>query len=228
MELPSISQEPLRSSPRGQLTTTARFFREWLRDPLAVAALAPSGRILARQMAKACGSGLQQVVELGGGTGVITEALLECGVPRQGLLVLERNRELHQHLASRFPGVAIELADAMDLAGVVERAAGLEVGKVDAVASSLGLVSLPAERQRRLLAQVFEVLRPGGRFVQFTYLPRCPVPEAVRRELGLRAHRVSWSLRNLPPAFVYVLRRRRQAAEAPPRFTRPAPSATTP
>lgn len=191
-----------------KLPPSLRFFQEWLRDPKSVAALAPSGRELARRMARACGRKVQRVVELGAGTGVITEALLERGVPREGILVLERNLKFWRYLRGRFPDLAIELADALELISVLCRDRRAWVGEIDAVVSGLGLLSLKVEEQHRLLEQVFAVLRPGGRFVQFTYLPRCPVPLRLRRELDLTARRVSWSFRNLPPAFIFVLKAR--------------------
>jgi phosphatidylethanolamine/phosphatidyl-N-methylethanolamine N-methyltransferase len=43
--------------------------------------------------------------------------------------------------------------------------------------------------------------------VQFTYGPKCPVPAAILQRLGLKAQRVDFTLMNLPPASVYVLRR---------------------
>jgi phosphatidylethanolamine/phosphatidyl-N-methylethanolamine N-methyltransferase len=187
-----------------------RFFRQWLREPRATAALAPSGRELARQMAAACGANARSVVELGGGTGAITEALLERGIRADRLLVLERNPELYALLMARFPEVEIVRGDAFQLVDVVAASAALAVGKVDAVASGLGLVTMSEKDQRRLLGQAFDALRPTGRFVQFTYLPRCPLKAELRAELGLEARRVSSSLRNLPPAFVYVLRRKRR------------------
>jgi len=194
----------------GELANAFRFFRQWLREPRSIAALAPSGRALAARMAAAVGRGARSVVELGGGTGVMTQALLERGIPAEGLLVVERNPELHALLAARFPGVEVARADASDLVELVRASRGLGAGEVDAVMSSLGLLTMSRADQHRLLAAAFAVLRPGGRFVQFTYAPRCPVPRELREELGLEARRVSWSLRNLPPAFVYVLRRGRR------------------
>jgi len=190
-----------------ELESALRFFRQWLRDPRSIAALAPSGRELAGRMALAIGRDARTVVELGGGTGSMTCALLERGILPERLLVLERNQELHAHLAKRFPVVEVVLANAADLVVVVRESRGLTLGKVDAVASSLGLLSMSPDEQRQLLLAAFEVLRPSGRFVQFTYAPRCPVSRALRDELGLEARRDSWSLLNLPPAFVYVLRR---------------------
>ena len=128
----------------------------------------------------------------------------------QGLLVLERNRELRSHLERRFPEVLVSGADALHLADAVRASGRLEVGRVDAIASGLGLLTMSRDAQRRLLAQALEVLHPRGRFVQFSYLPRCPLSPDLRRELGIEARRVGWSLINLPPAFVFVLRRRRR------------------
>jgi phospholipid N-methyltransferase len=102
----------------------------------------------------------------------------------------------------------VALGDAFDLVAQVRRSRGLAVGEVDAVASGLGLLNLSRAEQRRLLVAAFEVLRPGGRFVQFTYAPRSPVGRELLEELALSARRTHFSLRNLPPAFVYVLRRR--------------------
>jgi len=184
-----------------------RFFRQWLREPRSIAALAPSGRELASHMAAAIGRRSRAVVELGGGTGVMTHALLQRGIEPERLLVIERNRELHAHLAARFPLVEVALGDAFRLVDLVRGSRGLAVGEVDAVVSSLGLLTLSHDQQRRLLESAFAVLRPRGRFVQFTYAPRCPVPRDLRSALGLEARRHGWTLRNLPPAFVYTLRR---------------------
>ena len=208
---PSIaasSRQELRGNSSSDFEAAFNFFRQWLREPRSMAALAPSGRELARRRAAACGRSARSVVELGGGTGVVTEALLARGIASEQLLVLERNPALHAHLAARFPEVEIARADAFDLIETVRRSRGLRVGRVDAIASGLGLLNMSRPDQQRLMAAALAVLRPSGRFVQFTYAPKCPLPADLRQELGLEARRVSWSLLNLPPAFVYVLRRR--------------------
>jgi len=191
-----------------EIDAAVRFFRQWLREPRAMASLAPSGRDLAKKVAAACGPAARSVVELGGGTGAITEALLERGIAPERLLVLERNPELFALLLARFPAVNVVRGDAFRLAEVVSGSRGLRVGKVDAVASGLGLVTMSDDEQRRLLRGILRVLSPQGRLVQFTYLPRCPVRPELRAELGLDARRVANSLANFPPAFVYILRRR--------------------
>jgi phospholipid N-methyltransferase len=201
--------------PRGvpaedDLAATVVFLRQWLRDPKSIAAIAPSGRELARRIARAVGRDAKSVVEIGAGTGAVTQALLDGGVPAGGLLVVERNPELAALLSRRFPEVEVIRGDAFDLEGVVSGAESVRPGRVDAVVSGLGLVTVDRERQRRLLGQAFRVLRPAGRFVQFTYSPVLPVARETLTELGLCSRRAAFSLLNLPPASVYVLTRRRR------------------
>ncbi len=195
---------------REEFEAAFKFFRQWLREPRSIAALAPSGRELARRVAAAVGRDARAVVELGGGTGVVTRALLERGLPPERLLVLERNPALHRHLVERFPAVEVALADAFDLVEVVRRSRGIEIGRMDAVASGLGLLNMAREDQRRLLVAALEVLRPAGRFVQFTYAPVSPV--ATRAARGARARGAASELEPAQPAAGLRLR----AAPAPP------------
>jgi len=191
------------------LAATIVFLRQWLRDPKSIAAIAPSGRELARRIAGAVGRSAKSVVEIGAGTGAVTQALLDAGVPAGGLLVVERNAELAALLARRYPEVEVARGDAFDLANVVAGAQAVRAGRVDAVVSGLGLVNVDRQRQRSLLEQAFRILRPAGRFVQFTYSPVLPVARETLAELGLCSRRAAFSFLNLPPASVYVLTRRR-------------------
>jgi phosphatidylethanolamine/phosphatidyl-N-methylethanolamine N-methyltransferase len=185
------------------------FFRQWLKDPLGVAAISPSSRQLARQMMTQLPKGTRRVVELGGGTGVFTQALLEHGIAPADLLVLELNEELHQHLRRQFPGVQVVCADAGDLEAVASARGfvGVDAG-ADAVISGLGLLSMARQSQQAILQAAFSALRPGGRFIQFTYGPANPVTRDVLDALDLSARRASFTWWNVPPATVYVYQRR--------------------
>lgn len=183
------------------------FFRQWLKSPLRTAAVAPSGRELAAAMIAELPAGTRRVIELGGGTGALTRALLAHGIRGDALLVLELNEELHAHLHARFPEVRIELGDARDLANVAARNGFLDAGPVDAIVSGLGLLAMPRETQRGILEAAFSCLQPDGRFVQFTYGPQPPVADEVVSALELKVRRGNFVLRNVPPATVYVYRR---------------------
>ena len=80
-------------------------------------------------------------------------------------------------------------------------------GNVDAVVSSLGFLSMPPILVEQIVAAAFACLPSDGVLVQFTYGPKCPVPQTTLNRLGLKARRVDFTLMNLPPASVYVLRR---------------------
>ena len=191
------------------------FFRQWLKNPLRVAAISPSSRQLARQMMSELPRPCRRVIELGGGTGVFTQALIDHGVAPADLLVLELNEELHQHLARRFPGVRVVCGDAGNLAQIA-RDAGFESDqRADAVVSGLGLLSMPRHSQQSILQAAFDALRPEGRFVQFTYGPANPVTREVLDALELTARRASFTWWNVPPATVYVYQRRVSRSMAP-------------
>jgi len=188
------------------------FFRQWLRHPLSIAAISPSSRQLARQMLNELPYQARRVVELGGGTGVFTQALLERGVEPGDLMVVELNEELHHHLRRRFPDVHVACADARDLPEAARRSGFAAGGPADAVISGLGLLSMTRESQRAILDAAFRVMHREGRFIQFTYGPVCPVSRDVLADLGLSARRGSFAWLNVPPATVYVLTRNRSRA----------------
>lgn len=193
------------------------FFRQWLKAPLTTAAVSPSSKELAAEMLSQLPDGARKVIELGGGTGVFTEALLARGIAPEHLLVFELNESLHLHLQQRFPGARIVCADALSTARVVEREAFAEPGDVDAVVSGLGLLSMSRELQQGILEAAFSVLAPHGRFIQFTYGPTNPVKREVMRELHLSARRTGFTVWNVPPASVYVITRSRSRGIRPTR-----------
>jgi phospholipid N-methyltransferase len=185
------------------------FFRQWLKNPLGIAALSPSSRRLAREMIAQLPDGANRVIELGGGTGVFTEALLDHGIDAANLLVVELNDELHRLLRERFPAARVVRGDARQLEALSRESGFADAGPADAVLSGLGLLSMSRATQRDILRAAFSVLGPEGRLIQFTYGPASPVSREVLDELGLSAHRVGMAWRNVPPAAVYVLTRNR-------------------
>ncbi len=184
------------------------FFRQWLKNPLAVAALSPSSRRLAREMIKQLPEDTKRVIELGGGTGVFTHALLTQGVAPENLLVVELNAELHRLLQRRFPDSTVVCGDARELRNIVEHEHFGSDDGVDAILSGLGLLSMSRSTQRSILSAAFSVLGSSGRFIQFTYGPASPVSRDLVNELGLHVVRGGVAWRNVPPAAVYVFTRK--------------------
>lgn len=188
------------------------FFRQWLKNPRATAALSPSGRQLARQMVAQLPSGAQRVIELGGGTGVFTRAMLDHGIAPQELLVLELNGELAQFLRGRFGSVRVINGDACDLHAIAEAAGFLEGNGVDAVISGLGFLAMPRSLQQKILQAVFSVLPAERPLIQFTYGPSSPLPRDLLESMDIGVRRASVAWLNVPPATVYVYRRSRSTA----------------
>lgn len=173
------------------------FGREILDNPRAMGAICPSSPTLARRMAQHVPSGSGRVVELGGGTGTVTAALLEQGIDPRQLCVVERSAKLSALLRRRFPEVSIIHGDAAHMSEIT----GTESGQVSAVVSGLPLRSLEAGTVRDILSQLERVLRPDGLFIQFTYSHR-----DLRARLSPRFHTIHSSIvwSNLPPARIDV------------------------
>ena len=209
MTEPGRKTDVRKPDPAADDAVTWTFFRQWLKNPLAIAAVSPSSRELAHKMLRELPGGTKRVIELGGGTGVFTKALIDKGIVPDDLLVIELNQTLYQHLRQRFPGVRVACADARDLARVAKSTGYLDASPADGVISGLGMVSMSKPLQRQILSAAFSVLAPHGRFIQFTYGPTNPVSKDVLRELELSSHRAGFTFWNVPPATVFVYARTR-------------------
>lgn len=194
-------------SPRPSSAAFGRFFRSWINDPLAVGAVAPSGRPLARYVAREVAPG-HRVVELGPGTGIVTREILARGVLPSDLVLVERCEGFAEHLEREHPAVTVLRGDATE---PQERLLPLK-GTVDLVVSGLPLVLFSREQKERLLAECFGLLRERGAMIQFTYGGRCPVGRRELERQGLVARCIGFIALNMPPAFVYRIARAGAAA----------------
>jgi phospholipid N-methyltransferase len=175
------------------------FLGAWISDPLRIAAVAPSGRALAELITSEISAETGPVLELGPGTGIFTRALIDRGVAQHDLTLIELGQDFAQLLEMRFPGARILYMDASELPH-----AGLyHAETLGAVVSGLPLLWMPPAKVTAILSGAFSHLRPDGAFYQFTYGPRCPVPQRVLDQLGLTTTRIGTTLKNIPPASVY-------------------------
>ena len=175
------------------------FFKGWIRNPLAMGAFAPSGKSLAKLMAKDVGAG-SRVIELGAGTGTVTEALLANGVAPSNLYIVERDPQFVKILERRFPRCHVIAADALALALPFDAA-----GAFDFVISGLPLLCFSPDKRYRALREALQLLKPHGRLHQFTYAGRCPVDRDLRALLRVDSVLLGIAALNLPPGFVYRL-----------------------
>jgi phosphatidylethanolamine/phosphatidyl-N-methylethanolamine N-methyltransferase len=206
------TQPPIGKNAKPAAPAAWIFFRQWLKNPLSIAALSPSGRQLARQMIAELPPQAERVIELGGGTGVFTRAMLAHGIAPKNLLVLELNDEFYAHLRGQFPDAHVIHGNACELKALAQRDGFLDAGPADAAISGLGLLSMSRSLQRSILESAFSVLKPAGRLFQFTYGPSSPVPRDLLAEMGLQVRRGGFAWWNVPPASVYVYTRNRSEA----------------
>ncbi|PGH53532.1 phospholipid methyltransferase [Azospirillum palustre] len=193
--------EKIETAP-APLSESWLFFRRWLADPWAMGSVAPSSQALRRRITREIRREPDEaVVEFGGGTGPITAAILEAGVPADRLYSFEIDPDLARHLRARCPAVTV-IAD--DCRKAPELLGETLCGKVGTVVIGIPMITFPLEFQREVLDATFRILRPGGRFLLYSFMPHSPLN---REALGLTGQRLGFTLRNLPPASVWGYRR---------------------
>jgi len=184
-----------------RLDDEVRFIRSWIERPLSTGAVTPSGKILARTMARYVdpdSSG--PVVELGPGTGPITDALVEAGVDPSRLVLLESNPAFCRILHARYPEATLVQGDAYSMRRLLDV---MLLHPAAAVVSGLPLITKPITMRLRLIRDAFDLMVPGAPFVQFTYSVASPLPKRFGG-FSVEASERIWM--NIPPARVWVYR----------------------
>ncbi len=185
-----------------RLDDEVRFIRSWIEKPLAIGAVTPSGRALARTMAAYVDPSVPgPIIELGPGTGPVTEALVAQGIDPSRLVLVEFDPTFCRLLRTRYPDATVVQGDAYGLKRLL---VGLLQQPAAAVVSGLPLFTKPLRTRLRLLFEAFGLMSPGAPFVQFTYNAVPPIPKRLERVRAEASERV-WM--NIPPARVWVYRR---------------------
>ena len=190
------SKKPLR------LDDEVRFLRSWIEKPLHMGAVMPSGRLLARTMAQYVDPhGTGTVIELGPGTGAITNALVQHGIDQKRLVLVEYNPGFCALLRDRYPQAKVVQGDAYRLRDTLWNVLGMPAS---AVVSGLPLVTKPMLTRMKLVRDAFAAMAPNAPFVQFTYSVVPPIPKSLPGVTTEASERI-WM--NLPPARVWVYRK---------------------
>lgn len=141
------------------------------------------------------------IVELGGGDGCITKALLTRMRPDAKLLVFEINDKFVKMLQSIKDERLIVIHDSAEKLDYYLQQHNIPVA--DSVVSALPLVWLPNQLGQAILKKVTQCLKPSGLFIQLSY-----TPTTAHKFKKLFPHiRYKFTLLNLPPAFVFVCQR---------------------
>jgi phosphatidylethanolamine/phosphatidyl-N-methylethanolamine N-methyltransferase len=196
-------QSSVRALKKPRLDDEVRFLRSWIEKPLHVGAVMPSGRLLARTMANYVDPYAEgPVVELGPGTGAITNALIERGVDQKRMVLVEFDPGFCALLRDRYPQAKVVQGDAYTLRDTLWNVLS---APATAIVSGLPLVTKPMMTRLKLIRDAFASLAPGAPFVQFTYAVIPPIPKSLPGVSTEASERI-WM--NLPPARVWVYRKR--------------------
>ncbi len=193
---------PQPSLLRHNLLFMTKFFRHGTR----IASVWPSSRFMAAASLKSIDwDQARVIVELGAGTGPITQQALQRLQPHTRFIAIERDRDFVRILRQRFAGrtnVEIIHGDVGDLAEILSAQHVARHG-VDHFVSGLGTPSLPEPVQRRMFAAVRDYLKPHGVFSNIT-----EVPWFYMRWYKAMFEHVSFQLvaLNMPPGGVYHCR----------------------
>lgn len=177
-----------------------QFLKKFLKEKKSVGAMTPSSIFLATKMLQRINfSEVEYIVELGPGTGIITEKIVSKMQNNTKLIVVELDEYFYSLLIKKIqhPNVEIVLGSATDLPEYLNER---NISSVDVIISSLPLANFSSPLKSRILSICRTCLtNKSGRFIQFQYT--------------LRSHRllkrvfsnvqVDFTLLNLPPAFVY-------------------------
>jgi phosphatidylethanolamine/phosphatidyl-N-methylethanolamine N-methyltransferase len=190
-----VLKKPLR------LDDEVRFLRSWIEKPLHMGAVMPSSKALARTMARYVDPHSDgPVIELGPGTGAITDALLAHGIAEKRLVLVEFDPGFCALLRERYPHANVIQGDAygldQTLADLKEPAA--------AMVSGLPLVTKPMLVRLKLMRDAFQKMEAGAPFIQFTYSVAPPIPKSLP---GIQTQASERIWMNLPPARVWVYRK---------------------
>jgi len=175
------------------------FLRGWLRNPVGVGLPFPSSPWTARRLARAVLEAAiptgGPVLELGAGTGSVTQALIALGCPVKRIVAVERDGELCRSLEERFPGLQVVQGDALDLGRTL---ANIRLASAGVVLSGLPMRAIAADAAARCYGEAFRIMPPGGAIIQYTYGLRPPVglPKLDARFVGRE-----W--RNFPPVGIW-------------------------
>ena len=174
------------------------FFRRWIANPLQMGSVIPSSPALCRRVAAQIRRAPDEaVLELGAGTGVISRALLDSGLPPERLFVVEIVPDMAAHLRAVLPaGVNVIQGDARELASLIPPHWH---GRIGSVVCGIPLVLLPLAQQRRFIDAI-EQVAPGRGFLHYSYCATSPLPGPKH---SLAARREAWTPLNFPPASVW-------------------------
>ena len=180
------------------------FIKEFWKDKKMIGSIMPSSKFLAAKMLNHIPlENTKLIIELGPGTGIFTEKIIEKIGTSTQLIVLELNPDFCKELKAKIylPNVHIKEASA-DKIGEIMKEFGFE--KADIIISSLPLANFSEELRNSILEIVHESLNEKGSFIQFQY----SLNAFKNLKKLFTVVKLNFTALNFPPAFVYTCSKR--------------------
>ncbi len=190
-----------KTSPAAKVIEQVRFIGALAKSPKTVGAVAPTSRKTAELMASNITRPTKlPVLELGPGTGAITNAILHHGVAEKNLFAVEYDPRFCRQLRARLPQAHVIEGNAFEL----DEALGEHCDqKFDCVISGLPLLNFDRAMRQQFLKGALKRLPLGRPLVQFSYGTRPPIEI---NDPDILVEKSRWVLRNLPPSRVWTYR----------------------
>jgi len=177
------------------------FFYKFLQSPGRVGSVTPSSRFLAKTMVDAIPwNEVDSAAELGAGTGAITRYIQSAKKESARVLLFEADPQMRGRLDDLYPEFAC-YPDCRDIQAAVHKE---NLGQLDCVLSGLPFFNFTQELRDRILEQVVSSLKDNGLFVAFQY------SQQMRKQLEevFDIEEIKFVPMNVPPAFVYICRKK--------------------
>lgn len=187
-----------------------KFFTQFIINPARTGAVLPSSDGLCEYMTDLAGlNDVSTVIELGSGTGVITEKIMRKKAESTTFFALEINPAFVEATKNKCPDAIVYQSSAENVMKHLEMHG--ESG-CDRIISSLPWSTFKGETQQLILDSIYDVLKPGGIFLTYAYVLAVVAPAAWRFKKKLYAKfdkvetsRIVWN--NIPPAFIYICKK---------------------
>jgi len=192
-----IGQNRIYSSPEKKFMTKSDLWVELYSNISTTGALTFSSKALVSKMlSHADFSKAKIIVELGGGDGSISQGIVDRMAPGAKLYVFEIHKSFCISMEKLFPQENVIIIN--DSAANINQYLNGE--KVDYVLSSLPFSLISPDVKDQILAASKSALNPSGFFIQicYSYL----LKNLFKKHFG--KVKTSFTLKNLPPAFVMV------------------------
>ncbi|MHA1558869.1 MAG: class I SAM-dependent methyltransferase [Alphaproteobacteria bacterium] len=174
------------------------FLKQMLKNPKTIGSIIPSSSNLANFICRYLPHEKdKRIVEIGAGTGSLTQALIDSGLKRDQLTVFELDSSMCLFLKQKFPYLRILQKDADSLHKNLQPN---WKGNVDVIISSIPMLNMPFDKKQAIIESCFKALSPNGYFLQFSYSFISPIPSI---KLDLQKERLGCVLMNCPPATIW-------------------------